>query len=457
MLGILLTILKIIGIILLVLIGLILLAAAVILLVPIRYHGEGAREEKILSGNVKLTWLLHMISASASLSEDGTKIRVCLFGKTIYPKTKKPPKKSKAKKMPKQEATKKSEKSEKPKQQSDTVSKEVATIYEPQKPNPELPKKEKKNVYEAPEAKKMDEPESEKKQQSQKEKSARPDVKSKFEDIKQKLLAVKEKFIDSKAGIQKIKNKIDYWKNLLTSDPMKEAMEFLWKKTKGLLHHILPRRMTGRIHFGFEDPSKTGKTLAYFSMLYPFTKENLVIEPEFETEELILEGDIAFRGRIRLGYLVYVALSVVLNKNIRRQYKRLRQGGNKDGDQETGHGRNLKGLEGFVSSKTVVGEPIQVNDATIIPLVDMKFGMGAGAFKKNSDNKTAGGIGANISPCAVLIIQKGMAKVVNIKNQDLTTKIVDMVPDLINRFTSKKADDPAVDEAVDDILNDDKK
>ena len=105
----------------------------------------------------------------------------------------------------------------------------------------------------------MDEPESEKKQQSQKEKSARPDVKSKFEDIKQKLLAVKEKFIDSKAGIQKIKNKIDYWKNLLTSDPMKEAMEFLWKKTKGLLHHILPRRMTGRIHFGFKDPSKTGK------------------------------------------------------------------------------------------------------------------------------------------------------------------------------------------------------
>lgn len=305
MLGILLTILKIIGIILLVLIGLILLAAAVILLVPIRYHGEGAREEKILSGNVKLTWLLHMISASASLSEDGTKIRVCLFGKTIYPKTKKPPKKSKAKKMPKQEATKKSEKSEKPKQQSDTVSKEVATIYEPQKPIPELPKK---------------------------EKSARPDVKSKFEAIKQKLLAVKEKFIDSKAGIQKVKNKIDYWKNLLTSDPVKEAVGFLWKKTKGLLHHILPRRMTGRIHFGFEDPSKTGKTLAYFSMLYPFTKENLVIEPEFETEELILEGDIAFRGRIRLGYLVYVALSVVLNKNIRRQYKRLRQGGNKDGE-----------------------------------------------------------------------------------------------------------------------------
>ena len=112
MLGILLTILKIIGIILLVLIGLILLAAAVILLVPIRYQGEGAREEKILSGSVKLTWLLHMISASASLSEDGTKIRVCLFGKTIYPKTKKPPKKSKAKKTPKHRSSQRNQKSQ---------------------------------------------------------------------------------------------------------------------------------------------------------------------------------------------------------------------------------------------------------------------------------------------------------------------------------------------------------
>lgn len=117
----------------------------------------------------------------------------------------------------------------------------------------------------------------------------------------------------------------------------------------------------------------------------------------------------------------------------------------------------LKGLEGFVSSKTVVGEPIQVNDATIIPLVDMKFGIGAGAFKKSSDNKTAGGLGANISPCAVLVLQKGMVKVVNVKNQDLPTKLVDMVPDLINRFTNKKETDPKVDEAVDDILNDDKK
>lgn len=113
----------------------------------------------------------------------------------------------------------------------------------------------------------------------------------------------------------------------------------------------------------------------------------------------------------------------------------------------------LKGLEGFVSSKTVVGEPIQVKDATIIPLVDMKFGMGAGAFQKDHDNKAAGGIGATINPCAVLIMQNGMTKIVNVKNNDLPTKVLDMVPDLINRFTKKNTVDPEVSEKVDDILN----
>ena len=343
MLGILLTILKIIGIILLVLLGLILTVMAVILLVPIRYRGEGAREEKVLSGSVKITWLLHLLSVDISYSSDGTILQVRLFGKILYPKSEKSPKKDKEKKKNPQPKTQ--EKREKlkaqPKQNEQTVPEqkpfeekpqEVETVYEPQTSLPKLPKPQ-KEVVKTSEAKEKDVA-----QQAQKPKAtkSRKDplafVKSKFEAFKKKLLTIKEKFLATKANLQKIKNKIDYWKNLLTSEPMKEAIATLWKKAKGLLRHILPRKLTGRVHFGFEDPSMTGKIVAYLSMLYPFTKDNLVIEPEFETEELILEGNLAFRGRIRLGYLVYVVLSVVLNKNIRRQYKRLRQGGKKDGE-----------------------------------------------------------------------------------------------------------------------------
>ena len=55
--------------------------------------------------------------------------------------------------------------------------------------------------------------------------------------------------------------------------------------------------------------------------------------------------------------------------------------GKEGNDFNSSVGALLKGLEGFVSSKTVVGDPVKVNDAVILPLVDMKFGIGAGAFE----------------------------------------------------------------------------
>ncbi len=113
----------------------------------------------------------------------------------------------------------------------------------------------------------------------------------------------------------------------------------------------------------------------------------------------------------------------------------------------------LKGMEGFVSSKTVVGDAIHVNDSVILPLVDIQFGVGAGAFSNDKKNNTGGGMGARISPSAVLVIQNGVTKLVNIKNQDTVTKILDMVPDVVNRFTNKNQyqQDEATDEAINNI------
>ena len=47
-------------------------------------------------------------------------------------------------------------------------------------------------------------------------------------------------------------------------------------------------------------------------------------------------------------------------------------------------------------------------------------------------------MGGKITPSAVLVIQNGTTKLVNIKNQDSVTKVLDMVPDFVDRFTSKK-------------------
>ena len=44
-------------------------------------------------------------------------------------------------------------------------------------------------------------------------------------------------------------------------------------------------------------------------------------------------------------------------------------------------------------------------------------------------------------------------RLVNVKNQDAVTKILDMVPDFVNKFTAGKKSDPEVDKAVDEIVN----
>ena len=100
----------------------------------------------------------------------------------------------------------------------------------------------------------------------------------------------------------------------------------------------------------------------------------------------------------------------------------------------------LRGMDTVLSAKTVVGAPTQVGDTIIIPLVDVSFGVGAGAGNNNQKGTAsgAGGLGGKMTPSAVLIIKDGSTRLINVKNQDTMTKILDMIPDLVDRFTTKK-------------------
>ena len=114
----------------------------------------------------------------------------------------------------------------------------------------------------------------------------------------------------------------------------------------------------------------------------------------------------------------------------------------------------FKGMDSFITAKTVVGEAITVGDTIILPLIDVTFGVGAGAFSQDKKNNGSGGMGGKISPSAVLVISNGTTKLVNIKNQDTVTKILDLVPDVIDRFTSgnkTKEYDEEVKNAIHDV------
>lgn len=111
----------------------------------------------------------------------------------------------------------------------------------------------------------------------------------------------------------------------------------------------------------------------------------------------------------------------------------------------------FSGIDGVISSKTVVGDAIHIGDTILLPLVDVSFAIGAGAFNADKKEKGAGGVGGKMTPCAVLVIQNGHTKLVNVKNQDTITKILDMVPDVVDKFTAGK--EPQMDESdVMDIL-----
>ena len=98
----------------------------------------------------------------------------------------------------------------------------------------------------------------------------------------------------------------------------------------------------------------------------------------------------------------------------------------------------FKGMDSFLSAKTVVGEAVHVNDTIILPLVDVSFGVGAGAFAGDKKNNAGGGMGGKMSPSAVLVIQNGATKLVNDR--------------ITGKFGDVKMDDD-IDEAISDVTD----
>lgn len=120
----------------------------------------------------------------------------------------------------------------------------------------------------------------------------------------------------------------------------------------------------------------------------------------------------------------------------------------------------MRGMNTVLSTKTVVGEATQIGDTIILPLVDVTFGVGAGASAADKKTGGAGGFSGKLTPSAVLVIKNGSTKLVNIKNQDTVTKVLDMIPDIVDKFTSPKEemidDDSAVDIAFPEATDDGK-
>lgn len=118
-------------------------------------------------------------------------------------------------------------------------------------------------------------------------------------------------------------------------------------------------------------------------------------------------------------------------------------------------GSLFKGMDSFLTTKTVVGEPTQIGDTIILPLVDVNFGVAAGAFATGKNGNGAGGsMGGKMSPSAVLVIQNGRAKMISVKQGDTVSKILDMIPEVVDKIAAAtgKSKDQAQEEAINQAI-----
>ena len=315
MLHILFLILKIIGIILAVILGLILLVICIVLFVPICYkadlHGSGNARE--LTVHAKVSWLFGLIKAVFALENGKTDLSVRIAWKKFGDSD---PVEDKAEDRIE----------EKPKPEKKSVMQEKQVIQGEEKQDDTTNRITDKAVEDQTEKAEKSEqtaktrPEStEKKQRKKKDRKEDSDSASKIEQIMEKIKCTYHKFCDK---INEITEKKDKMSDFLTDETHKNAFLKLKNEAFHLLKKLKPKKIQGEITFGFEDPSLTGRLLAWISMIYPWIGEHTDITPDFEHRTL--SGDLSIRGRLYVITPVVTAIRLILSKAVRRSFKDIR-------------------------------------------------------------------------------------------------------------------------------------
>ncbi|WP_276623778.1 GerW family sporulation protein [Syntrophomonas wolfei] len=96
-------------------------------------------------------------------------------------------------------------------------------------------------------------------------------------------------------------------------------------------------------------------------------------------------------------------------------------------------------LENMVQAKTVVGEPIQSNGKTVIPLLSVRVGFGSGGGEGNAPQQgvgkgEGGGAGLSISPTALLIIDENEVQVYSLSQKGSLEKLLQLVPEAMAKM-----------------------
>ena len=269
-LAILLTILKVTGIVLLCIIGLVLFVLLIVLFVPIRYKADGFYKDSDYNVKAKASWLLHVVTVSFDLKASKEPV-IKVFGIKLKGKKKKDEEEGETAEETTEDVTK--EAKEETKEEAVDEIKEKSTDEQ----------------FSEETAKDEEDKRSEKKDKRSKDK----------------------KEFKSESVYDKIKGYVD----IIKSDEFKESFALVKKQLCRLLKAIYPGKWEINASLGFEDPSLTGYVCAVSGAMYMWFRKHIHIVGDFDEEKI--DAKAYFKGRIYIVVLVYVFLRVWFNKKIR--------------------------------------------------------------------------------------------------------------------------------------------
>lgn len=295
MLGIFLGILKWLGILLLVLLGLVLTVLLAVLFVPVRYEAEGSfRGELLAKGQISWLWRLFSIQA---VYDGDTEVSLRIFG--VKPGRKK-------------ETAERTEKTETPDPVvtgSGKRPEEEVPVYE-SRPKAEAPASEKHQGTEEGIKEKVPAAGTKNAKNGQKKKRVRQSLFQKIKVTFQRICG-------------KLKTAEERWQKLmefLEKEENKNTFRLLKRQVIRFFKHVLPGKVSGTVQFGFEDPYTTGRILTYISPFYGWYGRTIQVIPVFD--EQVLNGELSLKGRIRIATLLFIGFQVWRDKNFRTLLKR---------------------------------------------------------------------------------------------------------------------------------------
>ena len=322
MLTIFLTILKIIGRLLLVVIGLLILGILAILFVPLRYDGKISYNDKNQCVATQITWLFRLICIEGGYQEK-VYARARLLWFTLW----------------KWKADEKENDKEDHLESADYSEEELDRLLE-ERSQKEESKEEIKEETVKEEIKeetvmeeKLDEPDAEEnltevqpteiepKEVELNEAKSNEAKSNEAESTEKKPKKIQFQQIGKR--IEEIKEKIKHIKEMASDQRIHRAILLLIDGAWKIVRHSLPRKIKGRAKFGFEDPSTTGQILTYVSLLYPCYAKSVELVPMFT--EKVIDLDLYFRGRVRLFSLIWICVKIWFDRNFRYLYKKVRK------------------------------------------------------------------------------------------------------------------------------------